>query len=202
MESKNSNSSAINRIDLSISMAKANLYSIFFVLPITVMALIFIGIWGIDNIVTKFESADFLSLYLISLFLIFVGIVLHEIIHGVTWMYFSKKPFTTIKFGVNWKVLSPYAHCTEPMGVNAYRLGAMMPGLLVGVLPYLVGLFSGNIWITLFGLFFTFAASGDAIIIWSIRKVEKGKQVEDHPTRAGCFVVLDDNFIQSEDTSV
>jgi len=177
------------KVDLSISMAKANLYSIIFILPIFLLASLYFGVWGKNSIVGAFSATNIFSLYIKSLFLIFAGIVIHELIHGFAWMYFSKKSFKTIKFGINWKVLSPYAHCTEPMDVRAYRLGAMMPGLVVGVMPYLFGLLYGNVWIVLFGLFFTFAASGDAIILWTIRKVDKGKLVEDHPNRAGCSVI-------------
>ena len=64
----------------------------------------------------------------------------------------------------------------------------LMPAIVVGVQPYLAGLFSGNSALTLFGLFFIFAASGDFLILWSLRKVKHGNLVEDHPTNAGCFV--------------
>jgi hypothetical protein len=50
-------------------------------------------------------------------------------------------------------------------------------------------LVTGNPIIAFYGLFFCFAASGDALILWTLRNVENGKQVEDHPTRAGCFIL-------------
>ena len=75
------------------------------------------------------------------------------------------------------------------MEVTAYRLGTMMPGLLLGVFPYLLGIMTGNVWITFFGLFLTLAASGDALILWLIRNVKPGRLVEDHPTGAGCYVI-------------
>jgi hypothetical protein len=39
-----------------------------------------------------------------------------------------------------------------------------------------------------FGLLFTFAAGGDALVLWLLRGVAPHRLVEDHPTRAGCFV--------------
>ena len=63
-----------------------------------------------------------------------------------------------------------------------------MPGLVVGLLPSLVGIATGNGWIMLFGLFFTFAAGGDLLVLWLIRKVDAKVLVEDHPTNAGCYV--------------
>ncbi len=40
-----------------------------------------------------------------------------------------------------------------------------------------------------FGLVFTWVASGDAMILWMIRGVSPDTVVEDHPERAGCWVV-------------
>lgn len=53
-----------------------------------------------------------------------------------------------------------------------YRLGAAIPGVVLGLLPSLVGIVTGNAPIMLFGLFFTFAAGGDALVLWLIRKVD------------------------------
>ena len=117
------------------------------------------------------------------------GIIVHELIHAITWIYFGEKKKEQIKFGVNWKTLTPYVHCNEPMDITSYRWGAAAPGIVLGVIPYLVGLIVQNPLLAIFGLFFCFAASGDAIILWILRKVEKGKMVEDHPKNAGCYVI-------------
>jgi hypothetical protein len=176
------------KIDYSISMTKANLYSIIFVLPVIFLGWIYYRIWGIEKIVETIQFIKTKYGVLFAVILLLLGIVIHELIHGYSWRAFSNKPKETIKFGINWKALSPYAHCTEPMNVVPYRLGCVMPAIVVGVLPYLAGLFSGNSALTLFGLFFIFAASGDFLILWSLRKVKHGNLVEDHPTNAGCFV--------------
>ena len=60
-----------------------------------------------------------------------------------------------------------------------------MPGLVVRVLPSLVGITTRNGRIMFFGLFFTFAADGDLLILWLVRKVHAKALVEDHPTNAG-----------------
>jgi hypothetical protein len=64
-----------------------------------------------------------------------------------------------------------------------------MPGMVLGVLPYLAGLATGNVWVTLFGLVFTWSAGGDALILLLMRGVGPGELVEDSPTRVGCHVV-------------
>jgi hypothetical protein len=47
----------------------------------------------------------------------------------------------------------------------------------------------GNLWLVLLGGLFILAAGGDFLILWSIRGVDKDALVEDHPTRAGCYVL-------------
>jgi hypothetical protein len=117
------------------------------------------------------------------------GIFLHEGIHAWTWMLAGRKTRNSIRFGVNWKLITPYAHCVEPMSAGAYRVGAVMPLLLMGVLPSVVAWFTGDPATLLFGLFFTFAAGGDMLILWMLRGVDADALVEDHPHRAGCFIL-------------
>lgn len=174
---------------MSISMSKANLLSIFFILPVILLALIYILVWGFDSTLSILSSVKTKPNLIWVMISIFAGIIVHELIHGVAWMYFADKKNGHIKFGFNWKSLTPYAHCTEPMAISPYRLGAAAPGIILGIFPYVFGLILGNPVVALFGLFFSMAASGDALILWILRKVEKGKLVEDHPTRAGCYVI-------------
>ena len=42
--------------------------------------------------------------------MMFVGIALHELIHGLTWAIFIKERFQAIRFGVIWKYVTPYCH--------------------------------------------------------------------------------------------
>jgi hypothetical protein len=185
------------RLDYSTSMLKANLFSLIFPAPVVlVFGVLYGGIWGfqqplneIDNLMNDFSQV--LQGYLIFLGILTVGVVVHELIHGLTWQWAAKKPRSAIKYGFQLKTLTPYAHCREPMPVNAYRLGVLMPGLLTGVLPAMLGILTGNFWMVLWGAVFILAAGGDLLIFWLIRNVIPTALVEDHPTRAGCYVLLD-----------
>jgi hypothetical protein len=73
--------------------------------------------------------------------------------------------------------------------VNAYRLGAFLPGLILGIFAYVWSLLSGNGDLFWFSLVHTSAAGGDWLILWMMRHVQPGMQVEDHPTNAGCYVL-------------
>ena len=64
-----------------------------------------------------------------------------------------------------------------------------MPGLVLGILPYLVSVLTGYAWLMLFGYLLTITASGDLLILWATRKLQAGTEVIDHPERAGCKVI-------------
>jgi hypothetical protein len=173
--------------DVSISMEQANYYTIIGILPVMLpIVLLFSGLWGGDAIIAGYTRI--MQSIFWFLLAVIIGVVIHEYIHKIGWAVFGKKPFSVIKFGFQWKTLTPYAHCTEPMEVNGYRWGAILPGLLLGVLPILIAILNGNGTLFIYGLLFLFAAGGDFLILWLIRNVKTGTEVEDHPTRAGCYV--------------
>jgi len=76
------------------------------------------------------------------------------------------------------------------MEVNVYRISVFMPGLLLGILPYLLSLLLADANLFWFSLIHTSAAGGDFLILWLIRNVNAGSLVEDHPTNAGCYVIV------------
>jgi hypothetical protein len=53
----------------------------------------------------------------------------------------------------------------------------------------LVGVSMGNIWIASIGGLFVLAAGGDLLILLLVRNVGATCLVEDHPIRAGCYVL-------------
>jgi hypothetical protein len=182
-----SNSYSSTKEDLSISLQQANYYTLIGIVPIMLpLIIVFTVIWGGDAILITYEYlAHNITWFLLAIIL---GVPVHEYIHKIGWAVFAKKPLASIEFGFLWKTLTPYAHCTEPMEVNGYRLGAILPGLLLGVLPTFFAMFNGNGILFFFGLVFIFAAGGDFLILWLIRKVKAGTEVEDHPTQAGCYI--------------
>jgi len=172
-----------NKRDLSLSMARANVVVLFISIPIAMLQfLTFNAVQGMENLGPTWS-------FLVLIAVVFLGVVVHELIHGITWMIFGHKPFSAINFGFQWKTLTPYAHLKEPVEINAYRIGGFMPGLVLGILPYILSLLLGDSNLFWFGLVHTAAASGDWLILWLIRNVKSGMLVEDHPTNAGCYVI-------------
>ncbi len=175
----------IQKRDLSIPMEKANKYGIFMALPVAVVQVAsFSFLHGFED----FDPNPKWNLTILVL-IVLAGIATHEVIHGLAWAMFGKKPLSAIKFGFMWKTITPYAHCQEPLEVNAYRLGAFMPGLVLGIIPFLIAMLTGSGDLMWFSLVHTSAACGDWLVLWLIRTVTPGSFVEDHPTNAGCYVL-------------
>jgi hypothetical protein len=172
-----------NKRDLSISMAQANIVVLFLSIPVVILQFaMFLLLHGTERLRPTWSTAFLIVAVLL-------GIVVHELIHGIGWSIFGRKPFSAIKFGFQWRTLTPYAHLKEPVEVNAYRLGAFLPGFILGILTYGLSLVFGNGDLFWFSLVHTSAAGGDWLILWLIRNVKAGMHVEDHPTNAGCYVL-------------
>ena len=119
------------------------------------------------------------------------GIVAHELIHAFTWAAAAHRPLSTIRFGLHWRTVTPYAHPNDPIAARAYRIGALMPLLLLGLVPACVALALGAPRLMAVGLFFVFTAGGDLLALWLMRGIPPGRLVEDHPTRVGCRLLPD-----------
>lgn len=171
-----------NRKEYTLELGKVNLYAIFLILPITVLYLIpFILIWDYQT----FESGrkEFVQ-YFVVVFIL--GIIIHEFLHGITWAIFAKKGFKSIKFGIN--SFTPYCHCKEPLKVKHYRLGGAMPLIVMGIIPGIAGLILGDGLYLAVGIFFSWAAGGDIIALFMLRKMDKNTMVSDHPDKMGFYI--------------
>lgn len=174
--------------DLTISFLKANLLSLLWVIPISgLYAFLYALKWDLTKL-----GADITLIYnhyWWFLALLLAGIVIHELLHGLGWKIFGQKSWGDIRFGVKWRVLTPYAHCMVPMPAWAYRLGILLPGIVLGIIPYIWGVWAGNGWLVTLGFLFTLAAAGDFLMFWIIRKVKSETLLRDHPDRVGCIAV-------------
>jgi hypothetical protein len=117
------------------------------------------------------------------------GVLVHELVHGVSWKIAGALRWRDIRFGFQAKSFTPYAHPRLPLQARAYRLGTLMPLLVLGMLPFCVGLSLAEARLGAFGMVFTFVAGGDLAILWLLRGVPSKAWVQDHTSRAGCYVV-------------
>jgi hypothetical protein len=178
--------------EITLGIVEANVYSLILFLPfLIVFAGGYVLLWYPKILEWSIKSClgeNILQVVLTPVIIV-LGIVAHELIHGLVWGLWNRKGFRAIKFGVIWSMLTPYCHCEVPLKINAYRWGALMPGIVLGFLPSIYSLFSGDFGALLFGLFFTLAAGGDFLMIWVLRKVKNHTLVQDHPSKLGCYLI-------------
>ena len=174
---------------LTINLVWANAFAILIIIPVALIyGLPYYLIWHPEINVANFIGGIVDTNGLLNFGVMIIGIILHELIHGITWAIFAKDGFKSIKFGILWKMLTPYCHCKEPLKVKHYIIGAVMPAIILGQIPAIIAIIIGNLWLLFFGIFFTVAAAGDFLIINLISKENKDDLVQDHPSEAGCYI--------------
>lgn len=196
MNVKTQTISSNTKKELTVSAGKANLYGLIFLVPlIMLLGLPYYFLWPEQFTSEEFRiylaARELLTLWDISIGVLIIlgGAVAHELLHGLGWSYNTKNGWKSIHFGIIWKFLTPFCHCDELLGINAYRIGSTLPAVILGFIPSFIAIFSGNLWMMVFGFFFSFAAGGDFLILWLIRNVHATDLVQDHPHKIGCIIV-------------
>lgn len=175
----------------TINLATANIVSLAILAVAAIVFLLpYYLIWGNEaSSATTEESISALSWgSLIFAVLLVVGIVVHELIHGLFWARYAPSGFKSISFGVIWKMLTPYCHCNEPLKVKHYSIGALAPLVILGIIPAIAGVALHSLMTTIFGVIFIASAAGDIMVAWRLRKEPAENTVLDHPTEAGYLV--------------
>ena len=168
-------------------MAQANVAALVGVLPgLAALVVVYGLVWGWGALGDGFN--DLIEPLWRFVLLFAGGVLAHEALHGIAWRLAGAER-GSVRLGFQLKTLTPYAHSSAPMTARAYRIGALTPGVLLGVIPALAGLALGAGAVFWFGLLFTLAAGGDALILWLLRGVDGRRLVADHPTKPGCLVL-------------
>ncbi|MCR4995501.1 MAG: DUF3267 domain-containing protein [Bacteroidales bacterium] len=176
---------------VTINIVSANVFAIL----IFLVAAISFGVpyvclwhdtWHGTPLVPEFLSNPWMSF--LGLAALIGGIVVHELIHGITWACFAPGGWQSISFGVMWKLLTPYCHCDEPLRRSGYLWGGMMPCIVLGIIPAVLSLFTGSFLLLIWGIIFISAAAGDIWMCWLLLKEKPGCLVLDHPSEAGFYI--------------
>lgn len=168
------------RIDLTISAKQLNLIALLVIVPmIGIPCVLFMLRW---NLLAGSGVSIRVSLWTLVAFLI--GIVIHELIHGLVWGFFCKDGLHSIHFGFQLKTLTPYCHCAQPLNKGGYIAGTLAPAMVLGLMPVLLSLVFPSINLMLFGAMNLAAAVGDFAIVLLLAPQQE-VLVVDHPTDPG-----------------
>ena len=176
------------KTDLTIGIVKANLFVLLLAIPVIAIGVLLFA-WR--NPISLLMPTSQGSLLFIVLFVVLI--VVHELIHGLTWSMFSEHHFKDIEFGFMKELLTPYCTCTTPLPKKHYILGALMPCIVLGIIPTTIGILIGSSFLFWIGIVMILSAGGDIMIVWKVMKFKKQDEskeifIYDHPTQAGSVI--------------
>ena len=173
-------------VERTVSIVKANIFAILLAIPVMAAAFLLFFLKNRGDV-----RAFGLSGSLVFLVSIFVLTVVHELIHGITWGLAAENHFKSIEFGFMKEYLTPYCTCSEPLGRGKYILGALMPLIVLGIIPTVIAIFHGSFLLLVIGVVMILAAGGDILIVIKLLTYRSSAEevlIYDHPTQAGCFI--------------
>ena len=171
------------RVELTVSIVKANIFAAVLLLPLLIVG---IGLFFLHN--HSVSGGLGMLNPILFLVLLFALIVVHELIHGLSWSLFAEHHWKDIEFGFMKQYLTPYCTCGVPLKKGAYIFGALMPLILLGILPMIAGILTGSFGLLLLGIIMADSAAGDIMIVWKILRYRSEAETIvyiDHPTQAG-----------------
>ena len=172
------------RVELTIGIVRANVIVLAAMIPVFAAGIALFVLCNQPLSIT-FQPLGFIWFLL----LYFALIVVHELVHGITWGIFAAHHFKDIEFGVMWQLLTPYCTCTVPLTKRQYILGGLMPLIVLGIIPTAIAIAAGSFFWLIIGLVMILSAGGDILLVWKLIRYKTDKQdvlIYDHPTTFFC----------------
>jgi hypothetical protein len=174
--------------EYTMSPAKANILSFCFFIPaVLVTWLPYFLIWRVSFFKPE-QAKAFLFGLIICMIMSVMSILLHELIHGLCWSLFAPNGWKSVRFGIIWKSLLPYCHCVESLTAKQYRIGLLMPTIVLGLFPIVYGLITGSFFALFYGYIMLLAGSGDLLILGMMRHLSSDTLIKDHPSKIGFMI--------------
>ena len=172
-------SEGYGKTELTVGIIRANIFALALAIPVYILGYLLFFLRtekGMD-----FNVFLFVALYIVL-------IVVHELIHGITWSIFCKNGFHDIEFGLMKEYLTPYCTCCTPLNKGPYIIGTLMPLIILGIIPTIIALGVDSFLLLNIGLLMIVSSGGDILIVWKLltyHSRHKDILYYDHPTQAG-----------------
>lgn len=172
--------------DATMSVARANLVAVAW-LPLAAVVVLapFVARWGGAALAAAIPGPGSL---LAVLAVLLGSVLLHELTHAAGFLLLARAPRPAVRLGFNRRTLTPFAACSVPVRAAAYRATALLPGVVLGLLPGVAALLTGSGLLALWSWTMLAVAGGDLAAVWAIRRVPPETPVLDHPSRVGCTI--------------
>lgn len=176
------------KTDLTISIVKANIIVLLLAIPVVAVGVLLFT-W--KNPVSMLRPTPQGSILFVALFMVLI--VVHELVHGLTWSVYAEHHFKDIDFGFMKEYLTPYCTCSTPLPKRQYIMGALMPCIVLGIIPTVIGILLGSSLLFWIGIIMTLSAGGDIMIVCKVVAFKEQSDfkevlIYDHPTQAGSVI--------------
>ncbi|WDC83392.1 DUF3267 domain-containing protein [Caloramator sp. mosi_1] len=175
-----------NYMDINISGIKLNAMSMVIgIINVSILVTLYIIRWGYDTIYTILNIND-ASFYI----WLIIGLILHEILHGIAYVVFGKVKKSDVMFGINFKTLTLYASCKVPISSIAIVKVCIFPLLILGIVPIILCmLFKELSFLFMWSVFMVALSSGDIYISWIMREYIEDFIFMDKPNEIGFYLM-------------
>lgn len=135
-------------------------------------------------------SLDIMGFW-IAYVIFLASIVVHELIHGITWAFFAENGWKSISFGIIMEYLTPYCSCNQPMKKKQIIIGALMPTIILGFLLGIIAIFTGSSIVFFVAMMSILGGGGDLLMTLKLlmyKSPSKDVLFIDHPYELGTAV--------------
>jgi len=116
-----------------------------------------------------------------ALMLFASGAAFHELLHAFGWKTAAGVAWSDLSLGRSRRKLGLIVKLTVPVRASAYRIGMILPAIVLGIAPILGGLTRDSGLLVLWGSLFLFESFSDLAILLAIRRVPSKLGLLEHP---------------------
>lgn len=129
-----------------------------------------------SNIVNQISLLNIIIFSILT----FIGFVVHELLHAFAFLLFSRS-LQTIKIGIHPTLYMPYCHCSQKLKIWKFIIVAVLPTIVLGLLPFVWSVRSTNIWFFLYSYIFILGGIADIAVCLKLFKYPLKYYVLDNP---------------------
>ena len=102
----------------------------------------------------------------------FASFYVHEGLHALGFMLFGGVPREAISIRADWKNLDVQTFCGAPVTAGAFRKAALLPALVLGVIPAIISIVYGIGWLAFWSIMAFSGVTYDLLAVWIIRSLQ------------------------------
>jgi pimeloyl-ACP methyl ester carboxylesterase len=131
--------------------------------------------------------------------LLLAGLLLHEATHLAAYYVIGRVPRGTARLGAGHVGLAPRVRCPTLLPARTYRAILLAPGVLLGVVPGIIGIAVGSWLLVVWAVWMLAASGGNLATLWAMRGLPAATPVRAHPARPGCELFTRHTYVQNID---